>query len=306
MLRFIIRRFYQSIIVIFLVSIISFTLVHLAPGNPAQLLLADFATDEAIAALEAKMGLDKSIPEQYWMYLQGLFQGDFGESTVYHQPVLRIVFGRLPVTVELAIGTVLVGSLLAIPLGIFAGARRGKIGEFICMVFALLGQSMSAMWLGVLLIYIFSVKLGWLPAIGVGGIEFLILPVITMGYPMAASLTRVARSGMVDTLSEDYITATFAKGIGKFEVYTKYALRNALIPVVTLLGLNLGLSLSGAVVVEAVFSRAGIGQLMTQSVNSRDYTMVQAMLLITAILFSLINFLVDIINSIIDPRLTLN
>jgi ABC-type dipeptide/oligopeptide/nickel transport system permease component len=162
------------------------------------------------------------------------------------------------------------------------------------------------MWLGVLCIFIFAVKLGWFPALGTGGIEYMVLPVFTMGYPMAASLTRVARSGMVDTLSEDYITATYAKGISRFQAYTQYALRNAMIPVSTMIRLNLGINLSGAVVVEAVFSWSGIGQLMNQSVNSRDYAMVQAMLLISAVLFTFINFAVDIINSLIDPRLTLN
>ena len=307
MLMYMLKRLWQALIVLFIVSLISFTLIRLAPGSPALLMLPpDIATDEQIAALEARMGLDRPIPVQFWVYLTNIFRGDLGMSTVYQQPVLRIIIQRLPNTVRLAISTVFVGCLLAIPLGIYAGANRGKIAEFVCMFFALLGQSMSSMWLGILLIFLFAVKLGWLPALGTGGIQFMILPVLTMGYPMAASLTRVARSGMVDTLSEDYITATYAKGIGKFQVYTKYALRNALIPVCTMVGLTLGLNLGGAVVVETVFAWTGIGQLMNQSVNARDYAMVQAMLLISASLITIITFVVDIINSFIDPRLTLN
>ena len=165
---------------------------------------------------------------------------------------------------------------------------------------------MSGMWLGVLLIFIFAVNLQWLPAMGTGGFQYLILPMLTLGYPMAAALTRIARSGMVDTLSEDYITATCAKGISDFEIYTKYALRNALIPVVTMIGLTLGTHLSGAVVTETVFGWAGMGHLLNQSVATRDYPVVQSLLLISAFAIAFVNLIVDIINSIIDPRLSLD
>lgn len=306
MLRYTVKRLLQSVVVVFLVTLTAFTLVRLAPGSPALLMLAEYASDEEIAALEAKMGLDKPVIEQFWIYLTNLLHGDMGISTAYKQPVIGVILGRLPITVRLSWTTLLVGALLAIPLGIFAGANRGRTAEFICMLFALLGQSMSSMWLGVLLIYVFSVKLGLLPALGTGGVKYMILPVLTMAYPMAASLTRVARSGMVDTLSEDYITATYAKGISSFQVYAKYALRNAMIPVSTMLGLNLAGSLSGAVVVEALFSWAGVGSLMNAAVNSRDYAMVQAVLVISSFAFCVVNFLMDIVNSIIDPRLTLN
>ncbi|MDR1203886.1 MAG: ABC transporter permease [Peptococcaceae bacterium] len=305
MLYYIGKRFLQSLVVIFIVTLFAFVLVHAAPGNPARMMAGEYATDEQVAAMEERMGFNKPIYEQFWMYLEGLAHGDFGMSVVYNQPVLPIIFSRLPVTVQLAVGTVLVACLLSIPLGVIAGVTRAKFIEFFAMFFALLGQSMSSLWLGILLIYIFAVKLGWLPAIGTGGIEYLILPVLTMGYPMAATLTRVARSGMIDTMNEDYITATYAKGISNFQVYTKYALRNAMIPVITLIGLDLAMQLSGSVIVESVFSRAGVGQLMNQSVTSRDYAMIQAMLLISSFLFTFVNFIVDVINSIIDPRLSL-
>ncbi len=306
MIFYIIRRLLHVILVMFIVSLFVFVLVRLAPGSPARLILSEYASDEQVEAMEEEMGLNKPIIVQFWNYLTDIIHGDLGDSLVYKQPVMKIIIQRVPNTAKLALGTVLLAILMALPLGISAGANRGRFSELVCMVFALVGQSMATMWLGVLLIYIFAVKLGWLPALGTGGIEFLILPVLTMGYPMAAGLTRVARSGMVDTLSEDYITATYAKGIGKFEVYTKYALRNALIPVITLLGITLGMNLGGAVVVENLFGWAGIGQLMNQSIASRDYTMVQALLLIISFLFAFINFIVDIINSLINPRLTLN
>ena len=306
MLAFIGRRLLQVLVVMLLVSLFVFTLIRTAPGSPARMMLSEYATEEQIYDMEEKMGLHKPIYEQFFIYMKDVLRGDLGESMVYRQPVLRIIGQRLPNTAKLALGTVLLAVLLALPLGIFAGVNRGKFAEVVCMVFALVGQSMSSMWLGVLCVFIFAVKLGWFPAIGTGGIEYMILPIFTMGYPMAASLTRVARSGMVDTLSEDYITATYAKGIGKFQVYTKYALRNALIPVVTMLGLTLGISLGGAVVVENVFAWTGVGQLMNQSIAQRDYATVQGMLLISSFLFAVINFLVDIVNSFINPRLSLN
>jgi peptide/nickel transport system permease protein len=206
----------------------------------------------------------------------------------------------------LAVSSIIAGCLLAIPLGIVAGSRRGGIIDVICMVFALIGQSMSQMWLGILLIFGFAVNLKWLPAMGTGGLRYMILPILTMGYPMAASLTRIARSGMVDTLGEDFITATYAKGISRFKVYIKYALRNAIIPVCTIIGLTLSRQLAGTVVTESIFGWAGMGTLISSGINSRDYAVVQSMLLISAFLLAVINFVVDIVNSFIDPRLSLD
>ena len=306
MLTYIVRRLLQSLVVLIIVTMCAFLLMRLAPGNPAQMLLPDEATDEQIRLMEIKMGLDKPLPVQYLNYIKDVLQGDLGTSFVYKQPVLRIIVARLPNTINLAIASIIASCLLAIPLGVIAGSRRGSVIDLFTMMFAILGQSMTAMWLGVLLIYLFAVTLGWLPTMGSGGIRYMIMPVLTMAFPMAAGVTRVARSGMIDTLTEDYITATYAKGVTSTAVYTKYALRNAMIPVSTMMGLNLGSVLAGSVIVETVFGWAGIGQLMTQSVNSRDYPMVQSLLLISAFLFTVINFLVDIVNSIIDPRLTLN
>jgi ABC-type dipeptide/oligopeptide/nickel transport system permease component len=305
MARFIIRRFLQMLVVLFLVCVCSFSLMRMTPGSPARLLLPDMATEEQIKMKEIEMGLDKPLYIQFFTYIANLLKGDLGMSAVYNLPVAQVIFQRFPYTMILAVCVTIFGTSLAIPLGITAGVNRGKHIDFFSMLFALLGQSMAPVWLGVLLIFIFAVRLNVLPALGTGGLKYLILPVITLGYPMAASLTRIARSGMVDTLSEDYITSTYAKGISKFAVYTKYAFRNALIPVATMLGLNLGHYLGGSVVTETVFSYSGIGQLLNQSVSARDYVMVQALMLISALVFTVINFLVDIVNSFIDPRLTL-
>lgn len=293
------------LVVLFLVCVCSFSLMRMTPGSPARLLLPDMATEEQIKMKEIEMGLDKPLYVQFFTYIANLLKGDLGMSAVYNLPVAQVIFQRFPYTMILAMCVTIFGTLLAIPLGITAGVNRGKPIDFFSMLFALLGQSMAPVWLGVLLIFIFAVRLNVLPALGTGGLKYLILPVITLGYPMAASLTRIARSGMVDTLSEDYITSTYAKGISKFAVYTKYAFRNALIPVATMLGLNLGHYLGGSVVTETVFSYSGIGQLLNQSVSARDYVMVQALMLISALVFTVINFIVDIVNSFIDPRLTL-
>ena len=303
MLKYIGKRLLQTLLVLFIVSIFAFALIHLAGGNPA-LLLPDGASDEAIKAMEHQLGLDQPLYVQYFQYMAGVFRGDLGMSTAYKIPVADIIAERLPYSVVLTMGTVLVGCSLCIPLGIIAGSNRGKAVDFFAMFFALLGNSMSAVWLAVLNVFVFSVWLGVLPSMGAESFSNIILPALTLGYPMAAEITRVGRSGMIDTLSEDYITATYAKGISRRVVNWKYAFKNALIPIITLVGMSIGSYLAGAVVVETVFAWPGIGQLTNQAVGNRDYQLVQS-LLVSATLFTLINLVVDIINSLVDPRVSL-
>lgn len=306
MLEYILKRIGQTIIVLFFVSVFAFSLIRMAPGNPALLMVPDGSSKEVIAAMEEKLGLKDPLPVQYFRYITGVLRGDLGDSTQYRVPVSKIVKDRLPNTAVLALVSVLAGLCIAIPLGIFAGARRGTFADFFAMFMALLGQSLSPVWLSVLLMMIFANWFGVLPAMGMDSWKNLILPVATLAYPMAAQITRVGRSGMIDTLSEDYIIATYAKGISSFEVNWKYAFKNALIPIVTLVGITMGSFLSGTVIVETVFGWTGIGQLMTQSVGVRDYAMVQSLILISASLIAIINMLVDITNSFIDPRMTLS
>ena len=303
--RYILRRLGQTLIVLLCVSIFAFLLVRLAPGNPAELLLGDGSSDEQIAAMEVKLGLDKPLYVQYWNYITGVLQGDLGTSTSYRMPVSTLIVNRLPNTLSLAFVTVLFGLSLCIPLGIIAGSHRGTFIDFFAMFFALLGQSMAVVWIAVLDIYIFSVVLGWLPAIGTGTPLHYIMPVLTLGYPLAAETTRIGRSGMIDTLNEDFITATHAKGISPLVVHWKYAFKNAVCPVITLVGMRLGAFLAGAIVVESIFSWPGIGQLLNSSVGNRDYQLVQSLLLMSACLFAVVNLLVDVINSLIDPRIVL-
>lgn len=304
-LRYILKRLGQTVIVLIAISIISFALIHIAPGNPARMVLPDTATEEQVRMKEIEMGLDKPLYIQYFKYIAGVLHGDLGTSSTYQTDVAGIIVKRIPATLVLTVATILVSLLISIPLGIIAGIKQGTALDFSAMFFALFGQSMSTVWLAILMIYIFSVKLGLLPAMGSGGMEYIILPAVTLGYPLAAQVTRMGRSGMVDVLREDYITATLARGIPESRVYTKYAFKNALIPIVTIVGLQVGYFLGGAVVVETIFAWPGIGQLANQAVGNRDYELVQSLLLIIAAGCAAVNLVVDLINAKIDPRITL-
>jgi ABC-type dipeptide/oligopeptide/nickel transport systems, permease components len=303
-LHFIIKRLGQTVLVLFFVSIFSFMLIRMAPGNPAVMMLPDGASDEAVQEMEVKLGLDKPLYVQYAKYMSDVLKGNFGMSTAYKTEVRGIILQRLPNTGKLAFASVVVGCLIAIPLGIIAGSRKGTATDFFTMLFALLGQSMSPVWLSVLNVFVFGVWLRWLPTMGTGTAAHYVLPVITLAYPMAAQIARIGRSGMIDTLQEDYITATYAKGISRRVVNWKYAFKNAMVPIVTLVGMQMGAFLAGTIIVETVFSWSGIGQLLNLSVGNRDYALVQSLLLISATFFAVINLVVDIINSLIDPRIT--
>lgn len=305
LLRYIGKRLLQSLLVVFIVTIVAFCLVRLAPGDPAVLMLGEQASEEQIAATREYYGLDKPLITQYLIYIRDLLHGDLGDSFQYKTSVASLIRDRIGYTITLALASAAVAIVLCVPLGIAAGSHRGKPIDFFAVFFALLGQSMSVVWLAVFVIYIFSVKLGWLPAVGGEGIVMYILPSITVGYPMAAELTRVVRSGMIDALGEDYITATYARGVSRFKVNSKYAFRNAACPMITLAALTTSTHLAGSIVVETVFSIPGIGQLMYRSIGNRDYAVVQSLMVIFAIMFTLMNLLVDIVNSIVDPRISL-
>lgn len=303
--RYILKRIGQTLIVLFAVSILAFILIRLAPGNPAMMILGDSATPEDIAAMEVKLGLDQPLHIQYIKYMLDVFRGDFGESIIYNRSVVSLIASRLIVSLKLSMAALFFSLIISIPIAILAGTHQGKFIDFFAMAFAVLGQSMPTVWLGILNILFFSVVLGVLPAFGYEGMASLILPAMTLGYPFAAVVTRMGRSGMIDVLREDYITATIAKGIPRHTVYLKYAFKNAMIPIVTLVGLQIGHFLGGAVVCETMFGMPGIGQLLNLSVGNRDYFVVQALLLLIASAFAILNLLVDIVNALIDPRIRL-
>ncbi|WP_367565306.1 ABC transporter permease [Lacrimispora sp.] len=306
MLKFIIKRLGYTIFVLFGVSILTFGLLKLTPGSPARLMLSDDATEEQIREKEIEMGLDRPLTVQYVSYITGVVKGDLGDSLFYKMPNSTLIFQRLPATAYLTLVAMGIALLISIPMGIIAGVKRGSVIDLFAMIFALLGQSISGVVLGLIFILFFAVKLGWLPAMGYGGFAFVIMPATSLAMQMAALITRMLRSGMVDVLQEDYITATYAKGISNREITMKYALRNAILPVITVVGLQVGTFLGGAVVTEQIFGWPGIGTLTVQAIGLRDFPLVQSILLVISACFVLVNLLVDIIYTIVDPRMDFN
>lgn len=306
MLKYIGKRLVYCVLVLIGVSIVAFLLLSLAPGSPARLILGDDATEEAVLAYEKELGLDQPIYVQYWRFIVGIFHGDLGQSIYYKQPVTSLIAERLPATGQLALGAVVVALIISLPLGLIAAVKRGTFYDFTAMTFALLGQSISNVWLGLLMILLFSVTLGWLPTMGYGDLKHLIMPAIAMGVQTAASQTRLLRSSMVDVLQEDYITATYARGMSKGQVIGKYALRNGILPYITALGTSIAHLLGGAIVSEQIFNWPGLGVLTHSAINMRDFPLIRAILLTTSAIFVLVMLLVDIIYTLVDPRLDFN
>ncbi len=306
LLKFIMKRLGYTVFVLFGVSILTFGLLKLTPGSPARLMLSDDATEEQIREKEIEMGLDKPLTVQYFSYITGVVKGDLGDSLFYKMPNSTLIFQRLPATAYLTLVAMGIALLISIPMGIIAGVKRGSVIDLFAMIFALLGQSISGVVLGLIFILFFAVKLGWLPAMGYGGFAFVIMPATSLAMQMAALITRMLRSGMVDVLQDDYITATYAKGISNREITMKYALRNAILPVITVVGLQVGTFLGGAVVTEQIFGWPGIGTLTVQAIGLRDFPLVQSVLLVISACFVLVNLLVDIIYTIVDPRMDFN
>ena len=282
---------------------IVFMIIHFIPGDPVDLILGETARPSDREFLRQELGLDKPVLDQYVSSMLRAARGDMGRSLHTNQPVLTTILKRVPATVELTIGAMIVAILIALPLGIIAALKQYSYFDNGSMFFALLGISMPNFWLGPLLIILFSIKLGWFPVSGRGGIEHLILPAITLGTALAAILTRMIRSSLLEVKKEDYITFARAKGLREVLVIGKHALSNALIPVVTIMGLQFGALLSGSIITETVFSWPGIGRLTIQAIQTRDYPLVQGCVLVLALSYVLINFLTDLVYGFIDPRI---
>lgn len=301
---YLVRRAFRALVVIVGVSFISFAVLFLS-GDPTDTLVGDDWTIEEVQKLRVDMGLDRPWIVQYLTYVSRAVRGDFGESLRYRQPVFELIMERVPATLELALLALLISVVVALPIGIMSATMRGTAYDYGGMVFALFGQAMPVFWLGLMLILIFGVQLGWLPVSGRGGIERLILPAITLAtYPLARN-TRVIRSSMLDVLGHDYVRTARAKGLSERVIVYVHALRNSLIPVVTIIGLEFGRLLGGAVIVETIFAWPGIGRLMIQAVYAKDFPLVQASVTITALIFVSLNFFVDFIYSYLDPRVRL-
>ena len=302
MLTYLLRRILIAVPTLLGVVLLVFLMVRLAPGDPAILLAGEFATPETLEAIRTRYGLDRPLPEQFALYLGALLQGDLGESARSRRPVLEELKTYFPNTVVLATAAILVALATGIPLGILAALRQGSWLDLGVMVLALLGVSMPVFWFGLLAILIFSVELGWFPVAGKGTLAHLVLPAVTLGINATALLARMTRGTLVEVLSQDYIRTARAKGLAERVVIFKHALRNALIPVVTVAGLEFGSLLAGAVITETIFAWPGLGQLLVGYILSRDYPVVQGAVLLVAFTFTLVNLMVDLLYAWIDPR----
>jgi ABC-type dipeptide/oligopeptide/nickel transport system permease component len=289
--------------VVWAVVTLVFLLIHIVPGDPVRNALGDNATEQQVAELKHKLGLDLPLSQQYIHYWKGLFTGDLGTSLVTNEPVLEKILGRYPATIQLALAGLFVAILIAIPLGVTAGSNQGKIIDNIASVISLLGISAPGFVIGPLMIYLFAIKLNWFPVAGRGGPEYLVLPAVTMGAALAAILTRMVRSSVIEELGEDYVRAARAKGLSERQVVYKHVLKNGLIPVVTVLGLQFGVLLAGAIITETIFSWPGLGRLTVDSINSRDYPLVQGCILMIALTYIVANVLTDFAYRLLDPRI---
>ncbi len=279
-----------------------FFLIHFIPGDPVELMLGETASRGDLERLRTDLGLDRPVAEQFGNFLLGLVRGDLGESFFYRKPVRQVILEKLPATLELAAAAMLLALVIALPLGIVAAVRKDSLADRGAMLASLVGISMPNFWLGPLLIILFSIKLGWLPVSGREGPASLILPAVTLGTALAALLSRMTRSAMLDVLGEDYLRTARAKGLSERAVIVKHALGNALLPVLTIVGLQFGALLSGAIITENVFAWPGIGTLLIQAINARDYPLVQGCVLVISLGYVAANFLTDLLYSLSDPR----
>ena len=302
-LRFLVRRLVLATPVLLGVATIVFALVHLIPGDPVQAMLGDAASPESVAELRGRLGLDRPLPAQYAAFLSGAAHGDLGVSLRTNERVTAAIAARLPATIELALAAMLVAVAIAIPAGVVAAVKAGTVVDHAATTLALVGISMPNFWLGPLLAIVFSVGLGWLPVSGRGTLAHLVLPAITLGAPLAAVLARMTRASLIEELRELYVTAARARGLSTARVVLKHALRNSLIPIVTVLGLQVGGVLTGAVITETLFAWPGVGRLLIQSIGFRDYPLVQGCVLLIAVTYVSVNLLTDMAYAYLDPRI---
>lgn len=286
-----------------LTSFIVFFIINLAPGDVVAQLTGGDATPEEVAEIRADLGLDQPIIVRYLKYLSGLVRGDLGKSYLNGRSVFDAYMEKLPATLKLALASIFVSIVISIPLGISSAVHHGSIRDNVGMVAALLGLSMPNFWLGLLLIIAFSLNLGWLPSGGAEGFQSIILPAITVGTGLTAMLTRTTRSSMLDVIRQDYLRMARAKGVPEKVVIRKHALRNALIPVITVIGTQLGSCLGGAILTETVFAWPGVGRLILDAVNSRDIPMVTGCIILKTITISIILLIVDLLYAVVDPRI---
>lgn len=299
------KRIAQTVFVLFCVATLTFFLVRLT-GDPVKAILPDNASLEQETALRAQLGLDQPLLNQYLSYMGGVIRFDFGDSLYFREAALPLILSRLPATIELAAGALIFALIVSIPAGMVAALRRGKSTDSAVVATVLIGQSTPAFFVGIILILIFAVNLSWLPSSGMGGLSHLILPAITLGLYSMAMITRLLRSSLIDVLGEDYIRTARAKGLSRWQGIRDHALKNAALPVVTIVGLEIGNLLGGAILTEQVFSWPGVGRLTVEAITNRDFALIQAIVLFLSLVFVVTNLLVDIAYAFIDPRVRLS
>ena len=301
---YLLKRLLLTLPVLIGASVLVFLFIHLIPGDPVEVMLGESASPADRAALRQELHLDEPLSVQFGLFFSGLATGQL-ESIFYREPVSRKVLARLGATFELALAAMALACFFAIPLGILAAIRRGRLADSFSTGFALLGVSIPNFWLGPMLILLFSLKLGWLPVSGRGGLSHLALPALTLGLAMAALLSRMTRASLCEALSEPHLTAARARGLPERWVILKHALRNAGVPILTVLGLQFGALLSGAIITETIFAWPGLGRLLIEAIQTRDFPLVQGCVLAIALTYVLVNLLTDLLYTAVDPRVRL-
>jgi peptide/nickel transport system permease protein len=303
MTRYLVRRLLLTIPVLLGVATLVFALIHLVPGDPAQAMLGEGASQEEVQRLRTSLGLDRPLLTQYTGFLGGLIRGDLGTSFRYNAPVTEQITSRLGNTAKLALAAMAVAILFAVPLGIIAAVFRGRAPDHAAMTLALAGISMPNFWLGPLLAILFAVHLGWLPVSGTGSLAHLVLPAVTLGAALSAILARMTRASLLEELRELYVLAARARGLSGARAVLRHAFRNSLIPVVTIIGLQFGAVLTGTIITETIFAWPGLGRLLIQAINFRDYPLVQGCILFISVTYVLMNLLTDLTYGLLDPRI---
>jgi ABC-type dipeptide/oligopeptide/nickel transport system permease component len=300
--RFLARRTAQALLVIFGVACVTFLVLRLVPGDPARLMVPPGSGEDVVQSIRERLGTDQPLLEQFWLFITGLVQGDLGESFRHERPVLDLVVEAFPATLALAATTLVFAVAVAVPLGIAAAARPGGLLDRATLVIAMVGQSLPNFWIGVMLVLLFAVERNWFPAIGNAGPSAYVLPTLTLSAVLVAALLRTVRQSMLEALHEDYVRTARAKGVPQRRILLVHALKNAAIPLVTVLGLQVGFVLGGAFVVELIFNWPGVGLLALQAIETRDFPVVQGVVIFVATVFVLVNLLVDVAYAFLNPR----
>lgn len=305
-MSFVLRRIGRLLLTVLLISTIIFFVIRVIPGDPALVIAGIDATEADIAAIRAKLGTDQPLTSQYFQWLSQIVRFDFGKSLTSGEPVIKLILERFPLTLSLALMGIVISLLIALPLGVLSAVKRWSFWDYLGMIISQLGMAIPSFWLGIMLLLVFAVMIPIFPLFGSGTLRHLLLPSFALGFARAAVLLRLTRASMIEELSKEYVVTARAKGLTENMVHFKHTLRNALLPVVTIAGIQLGYMLGGAIIIEQVFSLPGLGRLFLYGVYQRDFTLIQGGVVFVALIFSLINFSVDLLYSLLNPRIRIS